>query len=626
MASEDSRPTRDATTRRNESTVPEEENAGALAASVAALEGDRYVLGDVLGVGGMGEVRACFDSHMAREVAMKVVRTDRDASKLEARFLAEARVQGGLEHPGIVPVHDVGRDDSGRAFFTMKRVHGVALDVVLARLQRGEAAAVREYTLHRLLTIFVQVCLTVDFAHTRGVSHRDLKPSNVMMGDHGEVYVLDWGIAKVRRPPVVGVTGDETGPAGVASAPATSATFVGTLGYVAPELAAGSRGNALSDVFSLGAILFEILTGDPLVADDVAAYRFLRDPVSVERRPRVRAPSLDVPAELDAICYRATSPDPTVRFATARALHDAVESFLSGDRDVLARRKLAGEHLARATGMLTRALAGPLDSDEMAEALRDAGRAVALSPEDPKAVGVLVRLLTAPSEQLPPEVDAQLTQLSAERLQRAIPGWALIALPLGWATVYPVVLIVGGVRDWFEALLVPVVWLLAGAAMYADLKMSKSRLGSWVSVAAAMAAVASTTVLTGPLIVLPAMTVGVAMGAALRPARFRLATVLGCLVLVGTAALAWSGIHDVYHFEAGAIVPRFAQPVTITSLYCGTTALHVLALLVGARFATRYRKALDAAEMQTVLTSWRLTKLLPRELLHSTPAARDTSA
>jgi hypothetical protein len=105
-----------------------------------------------------------------------------------------------------------------------------------------------------------------------------------------------------------------------------------------------------------------------------------------------------------------------------------------------------------------------------------------------------------------------------------------------------------------------------------------------------------------------------------------LSTVLGCVVLVGTALLAWSGIHDVYHFDHGAIVPRFAQPVTTTSLYAGTTTLHVLALLVGTRFATRYRKALDAAEMQTVLTSWRLTKLLPRELLHATPAARDASA
>jgi serine/threonine-protein kinase len=540
MASEGSRPTRDATTRRNESTFPDEESAGAVAAGVAALEADRYVLGDVLGVGGMGEVRACFDSHLAREVAMKFVRTDRDASKLEGRFLAEARVQGGLEHPGIVPVHDVGRDGSGRAFFTMKRVHGVTLDVVLARLQRREVAATREYTLHRLLTIFAQVCLTVDFAHTRGVSHRDLKPSNVMMGDHGEVYVLDWGIAKVRRPAVTGFGGDETGPAGVAGAPATSATFVGTLGYVAPELAAGSRGNGLSDVFSLGAILFEILTGESLVGDDAAAYRFLREPSSVERRPRVRAASRDVPAELDAICYRATSPDPTVRFGTARALHDAVESFLSGDRDVLARRKLAGEHLARATAMLTRALAGPIDSEEMAEALRDAGRAVALSPDDPKAVGVLVRLLTVPPERLPPEVDARITQLSAERLQRAIPGWALIALPLAWVIAYPVVLVVGGVRDWFQALLVPVVWLVAGAAMYADLKMSRSRLGSWVSVVAAMTAVASTTVLAGPLIVVPAMTIGVAMGATLRPARRMLSTVLGCVVLVGTALLAWS--------------------------------------------------------------------------------------
>jgi serine/threonine-protein kinase len=607
MPTDDARPTRDLTTRRNVSTVPDDDVA-ALATGAPALQGERYDLGEVIGVGGMGEVRACHDAYLAREVAMKLVRSDRDPSQLEARFFAEARVQGGLEHPGIVPVYDVGRDADGRAYFTMKRVRGVGLDVVLARLRREEPDAMREYTMHRLLTAFAQACLTVDFAHSRGVSHRDLKPSNVMLGDHGEVYVLDWGIAKVRRQ----ATGDDAGPA--SAPPAGNPTFVGTLGYVAPELAAGSRGNAQSDVFSLGAILFEIVARQPLLADDAAAQQFLRDPTSVERRPRLRAATIDVPAELDAVCYRATSPDPAVRYPTARALHDAVEAYLGGDRDLSLRRKLAAEHLARAQEMLTRVLAGRIAPEEMAEALRDAGRAVALAPEDPRAVGVLVRLLTEPPEELPPEVDEQVLQQSADRLQHSIPTWALLVLPLGWVTLYPALFLMG-VRDWWQAVLVPVVWCLAGAVMYLDLKARRDPArGTWVSVAAAMAAVASTTVLDGPLMVVPAMTVGVAMGATLRRKQRVLPTVLGAVVLIGTALLAWSGMHDAYHFDHGAIIPRFAQPVTPASLYIGSTAVHLLTLLVGTQFASRYRKALDEAETRMTLLSWRLAKLLPRQV------------
>ncbi|HEX8796478.1 MAG TPA: serine/threonine-protein kinase [Polyangiaceae bacterium] len=606
MPTDDARPTRDLTTRRNESTVPDEDIA-ALATSAAALQGERYELAEIIGLGGMGEVRACHDAHLAREVAMKLVRSDRDAPPLEARFFAEARVQGGLEHPGIVPVYDVGRDGQGRAYFTMKRVRGVGLDVVLARLGREEPDAMREYTKHRLLTAFAQVCLTVDFAHSRGVFHRDLKPSNVMLGDHGEVYVLDWGIAKVRPQ----ASGDDAGPA---SAPVGAPTFVGTLGYVAPELAAGSRGNVLSDVFSLGAILFEIVASQPLLADDAAAQRFLGDPGSVERRPRLRASTIDVPAELDAICYRATSPEPSVRYPSARALHDAVEAFLGGDRDLSLRRKLAGEHLARASEMLKRALAGRIAPEEMADALRDAGRAVVLAPEDPRAVGVLVRLLTEPPEKLPPEVDEQVLQQSADRLQASIPSWAIVVLPLGWMTLYPALFLLG-VRDWFQAVLVPVVWCLAGLVMFLDLKARRDPArGTWISVAAAMAAVASTTVLDGPLMVVPAMTVGVAMGATLRRKQHALPTVLGAAVLVGTALLAWSGVHDAYHFDDGAILPRFAQPVTPASLYLGSTAVHLLTLLVGTRFASRYRKALDEAETRAALFSWRLAKLLPRQV------------
>jgi serine/threonine protein kinase len=606
MSNDDAKPTRDATTRRNESTIVEIGEEDILA--TPGLDGERYTVGEVIGVGGMGEVRACRDAHLAREVAMKLVRADRDAPHLEKRFLAEARVQGGLEHPGIVPVYDLGRDGKGRAFFTMKRVRGVELDLILAGLARGDAKIVREYTLHRLLTAFAQVCLTVDFAHTRGVVHRDLKPSNVMFGDYGEVYVLDWGIAKV-RPPVVG---DETAPV---SAPTGGGAVVGTLGYIAPELAMGSRGDARADVFSLGAILFEILTHEALVADDAAAYRFLREPDSVERRPRLRAPDRNVPAELDAIAYRATSPDLQVRFATARDLHDAVEAFLSGDRDLLLRRKLAGEHVARAEEMVTRALAGPIASGEIAAALREAGRAVALSPEDPRALRMLVRLLTEPPAQAPPEVHAQLASLSENRMKQSVPVWAIFVVPVLWVTLYPLVLLLGGVRDWREAVLVPIAWCVAGVALYVNLRVWPHRLlGDWIGVLGVMLAMGVSSVLAGPMTIVPAMTVGFTMAFSVRPRQRALATIFGCAALIVPVALSWSGIVEFYRFEGGAITMRLAQDVTPASFFIGATSLHVVALLVGTRFIARYRRALEVAETRNALFSWKLSKLLPPEV------------
>jgi eukaryotic-like serine/threonine-protein kinase len=329
-----------------------------------------------------------------------------------------------------------------------------------------------------------------------------------------------------------------------------------------------------------------------------------------------------VPAELDLACYRATSPDRARRFPTARALHEAVEAFLRGDRDLEARRRAAQEHLTRALAVVNRVPATPLPAERMAEALRDAGKAVVLSPDDPRAAQVLLRLLAEPTDQLPAEVEAQRRQLSSERMSGAMPLWALPAVALAWTLVYPIVFLLNPIRDRFEAWLVPVVWCAAAAVMFLDMRRSPRRaVGTWVSVAAALLAVASTTVMAGPLIVVPPMTVAVAMVASLRPVRRVAPALFGCAVLLGTVGLAWSGLHDPYHFDGdGLVTLRFAQlHVTPLSLYAGTTLLHVITLLLGTRFAARYRKALDTAETRTILMSWRLASLLPREMgRHST--------
>jgi serine/threonine protein kinase len=154
----------------------------------------RYRFGEVIGVGGMGEVVLAHDEHIDRDVAVKRIRSAVPSPEQRARFVREARVQGGLEHPAVVPVHDLAVDRDGRPFFVMKRLTGTTLLALLQRLRTGdedESAARRS-----MLRAFVDVCLAIEFAHSRGIVHRDLKPANIMLGDFGEVYVLDWGVAR----------------------------------------------------------------------------------------------------------------------------------------------------------------------------------------------------------------------------------------------------------------------------------------------------------------------------------------------------------------------------------------------------------------------------------------------
>ena len=185
----------------------------------------RYTRISPLGEGGMGEVWLRRDRVIGRDVAMKNVRPRFEMDELaRERFLREARVQGQLEHPSIVPVYDLGRDDSGRLYFTMRRIHGTGLDV-----------AARLLTRHALLAALGRVALTVDFAHAHGVIHRDLKPTNLMVGDYGEVYVLDWGVARLSDARDL----DAGAPTPPTAASGTGDSLLGTPGYMAPEQARG---------------------------------------------------------------------------------------------------------------------------------------------------------------------------------------------------------------------------------------------------------------------------------------------------------------------------------------------------------------------------------------------------
>jgi len=338
-----------------------------------------YVLGDVIGRGGMGEVVRAEDKRIGRSVAVKRMRSSKPSADAIARFLREARIQARLDHPAIVPVHELGVDEHGRPYFTMKRLAGITLAETIA--QRGER--------QRLLRAFVDVCLAIEFAHTRGVVHRDLKPSNIMLGDYGEVYVLDWGVARV--------LGDEA-PQRMSSTDIDSleegtktGDLLGTPGYMSPEQIRGQRVRTASDVYALGTILFEILAGEPLHPRGTAA---LASTLSAPQQPPAKRQP-DVPPELDAACTAALAEEPDAR-PTARELADRVQRYLDGDRDHERRRQLAAEHLA-----LARAALASGDPERRAEAMQAAGQALALDPASAEAARLVTGLIVEPPKELP---------------------------------------------------------------------------------------------------------------------------------------------------------------------------------------------------------------------------------
>jgi len=268
-----------------------------------------YTLGKLLGRGGMGEVVLANDQRIGRNVAIKRMRSADPTPDLIERFLREARIQARLDHPAIVPVHELGHDAEGRPYFTMKRLTGVTLQDVLAEGKLGD---------QKLLRAFVDVCLAIQFAHERGVIHRDLKPSNLMLGDYGDVYVLDWGVARV----VDNKAEEEsTHHVGTFDGETVAGSLLGTPGYMSPEQARGDEVTTATDIYALGSILFEILTHvtlHPRGPDAIAST--LAGPQS----PTTRAPERTIAPELDAICLAALANDPANR-PSGRALADEVQ-------------------------------------------------------------------------------------------------------------------------------------------------------------------------------------------------------------------------------------------------------------------------------------------------------------
>ncbi len=364
--------------------------AGAIAAEMLPnpinqeTAGSRYIIDKEMARGGMGVVLRAIDRDIRREVAIKYLLNQTDA-KDKVRFVEEAQITGQLEHPNIVPIHELGVDSQKRLFFAMKMVKGHSLAQILDMLREKQADAETEYTLTRLLNILVNVCNAVAYAHSRGVVHRDLKPANLMIGDFGQVYVMDWGVGRVltmpsaANPAPMALTAMETVQnsgalpiAKIATSSDSSATdlniagldgtgkvatsrepdvdltqpgvVVGTPVYMPPEQAHGQV-NAIderSDIYSIGAILYEILTLHPPVKKEGGYLAVLMrvsqgSILSPEIRTPDRARDGKIPTELAAIAMKALARDKNDRYQDVIALRLDIEHFLAG-RSVSAKR------------------------------------------------------------------------------------------------------------------------------------------------------------------------------------------------------------------------------------------------------------------------------------------------
>ena len=468
----------------------------------------RYSGGALLGQGGMGEVRLLRDRRLGREVAVKVLRPGMGSvGARRRRFIREARVQGQVEHPSVVPVYDLEMDSEGEARITMKRVRGVTMEAALSGLAAGDATLARRFPRRRLLTAFVSVCRALEFAHARGVVHRDVKPANVMLGDFGEVHLLDWGIARIQGSseapdadvavafpdPTTAETLSLSDPTPVPAAPRAAppnrasasaqgglspgperggppssperkwqssdphgtamGALLGTPGYMSPEQASGRTDliDARTDVYALGAMLFEILTLTPMISGRTAQEKLAaaRDTARIHS-PAAAAPEADVPPELDEAVRRATAANIEDRYPGAGALAEAVDRYLDGDRDLAARRALATVEVERARESLRASEDSPEQAELRASAVRALARAVALDPQHREASELLGTLLVETPRELPKEAAKE---LAAARGAAATTAARIGVLRMGGVVVLSILGLLMGVRiGWLAAL------------------------------------------------------------------------------------------------------------------------------------------------------------------------------
>jgi len=565
----------------------------------------RYTQRKLLGRGGMGEVRLCSDSRIGRDVAMKVMKPSSTGSHgLRERFEREARLQGQLEHPAIVPVYDLGMSRDG-AWFTMKRVRGHTLERIVRGLAEQEEKFVERYTLRRLLVAFVQVTQAIAFAHSRGVVHRDLKPANIMLGDFGEVYVLDWGLGKVLGHGDVAVEGDDI-PTRAGQRTAAGAVL-GTPGYMAPEQCMGQHDtlDARADVYSLGAILFEILALEPLHPRGSTEGAIESTVMGTDARPSARDPDLGIPPELDAVCVRATAIDPSNRYESAKELASEIEQFLDGERDLTVRRKLATQHVADARTAMTKGARG--------DAMRALNRALAIDPDDHEALAAMSDLLLAPAGDPPPEAMRELEATRAGEMRGTALFGALAFF--SWLLLAPFMV--------WSGLNKPEQWLVVGAMFAvpsaASLYLAKRRAepsepAGFLVLAICTATIGLSSIYFGPFVLVPGWAAQNTLIFAMhsRPGARRSATIaVGTLALLVPLALELLGVvRRSFEFIGDTMVLKIAPTKEAPTLIALTAVMLALIAIPSLIVARAHDDAWEAKK-RLAAHLWNLRQLAP---------------
>ena len=535
---------------------------------------DRYEARGELGEGGMGRVALVHDRILDRDVARKSIRPDRDreAPALRRRFVVEARLQGRLQHPAILPVYDMGANAAGEPYFTMRPIDGRSLAEAIA----DEGAP---HPRRPLLEAVSRVALAVDFAHERGVIHCDLKPHNIMVGSFGEVYVVDWGAARA-----VG---------------AASSAVVGSPAYMAPEQAEG-RDHLIgpaSDVFSLGAILFEVATG--------AAFKDHFD------GDRLHDAALaDVPEPLAVLCVKATAADPTQRFASARALHEALQAFLDGEVDQERRIEESAALAREAKAAAQRLVAADDEIEERQHAIRSVGRALALDPTNPLALEALLELIETPMQREPEEIGELTTEQHAERTRRM--GKVAALAYAGQLLHLPVFLYADVKEPGYLVVFYGCMVLTALCAYWTHRRPSDAKIGLCLAVStvgtAAMAG------LVGPLLAMPMIVIVnvIAFGMSLRGRLAAVPLVVGALGLLVPLLLSKTGVlPDPYTFGEHGITVAAPAIAFDASAEVVLLVINLATLVVGALVISLMTGRVEAVERRLFAQTWHFRQLLP---------------
>jgi len=302
---------------------------------------ERYATKKVLGAGGMGEVVLAEDRDIGRNVALKYLSAGNDASAL-ARFVDEIRIVGSLEHPNIVPIHDVGVDESSRYYFVMKHVEGETLEEIIDKLAAGDPNYLAKYTFTARAEIFIALLRALQFAHAKGYVHRDIKPANVMVGAYGEVMLMDWGIAKRCKSPeeITEAVGkpeeDMTKSVRERLFTTRRGAMVGTPAYMSPEQARGEieKIDERSDIYCAAVLFHELMTlrhylGEPTNLNDLLKAIQEQPPLEPQKYPShpIQGPT---PAEYIHFIYRGLQKDPAERFQSVGDMIDRLQNTLDG--------------------------------------------------------------------------------------------------------------------------------------------------------------------------------------------------------------------------------------------------------------------------------------------------------